>query len=62
MTRPLWIYVPGLFWKFYANYPTMVKNMTLSRKDKDMKKQPCLDTIRVGDVYIDISVQAILRY
>lgn len=41
--------------EFYANYFAILKNMTPSENGKDMKKQPCLDAIRVKHVGIDIS-------
>lgn len=50
-----------LVYKFYANYVDMLNNLKPSRKDKDMKKQPRLNTIRVWDTDVNISIRVIYR-
>lgn len=61
MTQPLQNYVPNMVHEFYANYTTILNNITPSGKEKDIKMQPGLDTIWVWNIEVDISVRAILR-
>lgn len=45
MTRPFKNYTPKLVREFYPNCTGIIKNMTSSGKDKDMRKYPPLDLI-----------------
>lgn len=47
--------------EFYANYLVILKNMTPSVKDKDIRKLPHLDMIRVQGNKINIYIKSISK-
>lgn len=49
-------YTPEMLWYGVGKSD---KNMTPSRKDKDMRKQPRLDMVLVWDHEVDISIKEI---
>lgn len=54
-------YETELVREFYYNNANTLKNIAHSGKEKDMKKQPQLDTIRVRDTIVDVSIKEISR-
>lgn len=61
MTKTLKNYEIEFGREFYTNYVVTIKNLTPSGKDKNMKRQPQLDMIRVQNHKVDISIKAIFN-
>lgn len=61
MAKPFDLYSVEMVHEFYANYATILENMTHLKKDKDMRMQPLLDSMIVRGVKVDISEKMIFR-